>query len=973
MFRRVEDRLRWAAFLLLPCAFLCPPAVAGGPKYVAGPGYFNAGVVGHPLRWNGGVVRYFVDQGPLSASVDNQQAVAMVDAAAALWSAVPTAGVTLVDSGALNEDVAGTNALPGSGAVAATTRFAQPADVTPSAINYPVAVVFDADGSVINALVGAGASDPNACQNNGVFAWVDNVNPDAKFAHAVLLLNGLCANTSSRLAMMSFQLERAFGRVLGLDYSQVNPGALASGDPNKELGMAVMQPMSGACGSFGGSCIPQPTLLRPDDIAALNRLYPITALNQASFPGKEITAAHTISIQGTVSFREGTGMEGVNVVARPLDADGNPLYAYTVTAVSGALFRGNRGNPVSGWNDANGNPLNAWGSDDPTLQGFFDLSGIPLPPGTSTANYEVSFEPINALYMMQSSVGPYVDGSPSPSGDLPTIFVSGMTSGASQTLTVPVDDSAVGNSSDAIATESGPRPVPPSGEWTGRLSQVGQTDWFAFPVRANRTFTVVTQALNEGGVPTEGKAIPAVGVWDGYDAAGAAPALWAPGLNGYGTGETFLTTLSPSDDVIRIGISDMRGDGRPDYSYEGWILYADTVIPSHLPTTGGPIVIEGMGFHPSDSVLVGGKAAVVTSVSPNEITAIAPASASTGSVNVEVDDLPIYSAAAVISAGVSYDAGTGDSLTLVTAPSNTVPIGVPIPFTVTALGTNLTPAGGITVTYSAGSGTAALGCGQSQCSVTTSGDGTATLSVTALSTTASIVTASLANGASLQAHFTGGAAPVLSALTPNLSVAAGTTVAWTEQALVLSHGTPMSGQTVAWQSGSAGILAQSSMAAISNGSGIASKTLNVGPLNEGQQVTNTACVNGTANCALFTATGARPEYAVVEPVSGTMQNLSISGTPAQIVLRVRDMNGNAMAGGTVTLYQALYAWAPPCSPQGRCASSELLSTETSTAVSAMDGSVIFTPASLAGVPTALAGLATTGNASAVMVEIEQHP
>ena len=50
-------------------------------------------------------------------------------------------------------------------------------------------------------------------------------------------------------------------------------------------------------------------------------------------------------------------MQGVNVVARPLDANGNPLYQYTVTFVSGALFNGNHGNPVTGWNDANGNPL----------------------------------------------------------------------------------------------------------------------------------------------------------------------------------------------------------------------------------------------------------------------------------------------------------------------------------------------------------------------------------------------------------------------------------------------------------------------------------------------------------------------------------------------------------------------------------------------------------------------------------------
>ncbi len=61
------------------------------------------------------------------------------------------------------------------------------------------------------------------------------------------------------------------------------------------------------------------------------------------------------------------------------------------------------------------------------------------------------------------------------------------------------------------------------------------------------------------------------------------------------------------------------------------------------------------------------------------------ASGVTGSVDVEVDDQPAFYAAAIVPGGISYDSGTGDALTLLTAPMNTVPIGVPIPFTVTAL------------------------------------------------------------------------------------------------------------------------------------------------------------------------------------------------------------------------------------------------------------------------------------------------
>ena len=202
-------------------------------------------------------------------------------------------------------------------------------------------------------------------------------------------------------------------------------------------------------------------------------------------------------------------------------------------------------------------------------------------------------------------------------------------------------------------------------------------------------------------LPPNSKALPALGVWDAFDPVGATPVGAAPGLNGCATGETWLRVATTADDMVRIGIADLRGDGRPDYAYNGWVLYADTVSPARLPASGGPIVIHGMGFRLADTVLVGGQPALVTSISPNEITAIAPPAAAgvTGSVDVEVDDLPIFYAAAIISGGVSYDSGTGDALTLVTAPSNTVPIGVPIPFTVAALGSNLAPAGGVTVIW----------------------------------------------------------------------------------------------------------------------------------------------------------------------------------------------------------------------------------------------------------------------------------
>jgi hypothetical protein len=952
--------------------FLVPAcAMAGGPKYVAGTSFFNPAVIGQPVHWAGGQVNYYVDQGPLSSFVSNQQATAMVDAAAGLWSAVSTAGVTLTDIGPLNEDVNGSNiVVNSSGAITA------PADVTPAAANYPLTVIYDADGSVINAVFGATTSQPDACQNNGVYVWMDNLNPDATIAHAVIVLNGLCATNSDMLEMMSFELERAFGRVLGLDDSQVNPGATSNGEAGGTQGWPIMQPLSGACGASGGACIPDPTGLRYDDIAALNRIYPINPGNLANFPGKQLTASNTISIQGTVNFRTGYGMQGVNVVARPLDANGNPLYQYTVTAVTGASFSGNHGNPVTGFSDAGGNPLAMWGSNDPSLQGSFDLSGIPLPPGATAASYQVTFEAIDPLYILENSVGPYTHGQVSPSGALNTITLSNLSPGSTQTLTVTAAASPVAGFNDAIGSESEPHPMPTGGMWCGRLSQIDQADWFTFPVRGNRAFTVVTQALDETGAPSNSKAMPSIGVWDAFDAAGATPVGAAPGLNGLATGETWLRVASSADDIVRIGIADLRGDGRPDYAYDGWLLYADTVSPAHLPASGGPITIEGTGFRLADTVLVGGQSALVTSISPNQITAIAPPAASgvTGSVDIEVDDQPTLYAAAVIPGGISYDSGTGDALTLVTAPSNTVPIGVPLPFTVTALTPTLAPAGGVTVIYTITAGTAALGCGLPVCSVTATGDGRATMNVTAVDGTWSIVTASLTNGSSLEAQFAGGTPPTLASLSSRLALAAGATFTWTAQALVLSNGVPLASQSVAWQSpSSGGISPKDSAAALTNSAGIATESLTVGPLAEGQVVSINACLNGTSQCVAFTAYGAHPEYALLEPISGASQTLAASGTPSQIALRLLDMDGNPMAGGTVALYQSLYAWSPPCAPHTVCAQGALLATQAATATSAIDGSVTFLPVSLPGVATNLLGLAASGSTATVNIAVQQHP
>ena len=44
-----------------------------------------------------------------------------------------------------------------------------------------------------------------------------------------------------------------------------------------------------------------------DDRAALSRLYPVTAQNLASFPGKQLFFENTVRIHGTVCFADASG------------------------------------------------------------------------------------------------------------------------------------------------------------------------------------------------------------------------------------------------------------------------------------------------------------------------------------------------------------------------------------------------------------------------------------------------------------------------------------------------------------------------------------------------------------------------------------------------------------------------------------------------------------------------------------------
>jgi hypothetical protein len=199
------------AMLLLP-----QPLRAGGPRTIAGTSYFDPAVKGTPLTWSQGVVSYYTDRGNLSPLLPGASADAFVASAFSRWTSIPTAAVSAIRAGQLAEDVSGANVSAAGGTITL------PADVLPSATNVPLAVVYDADGSVTNALLGQGAGGADSCFSDAAYGGVDSFSTDAHLQHALVVLNGVCAQTSAQLPDVEYRLVRVLGGVLGLDWSQMN-------------------------------------------------------------------------------------------------------------------------------------------------------------------------------------------------------------------------------------------------------------------------------------------------------------------------------------------------------------------------------------------------------------------------------------------------------------------------------------------------------------------------------------------------------------------------------------------------------------------------------------------------------------------------------------------------------------------------------------------------------------------------------
>ena len=255
--------------------------------------------------------------------------------------------------------------------------------------------------------------------------------------------------------------------------------------------------------------------------------------------------------------------------------------------------------------------------------------------------------------------------------------------------------------------------------------------------------------MDENGQPSVLKTQPVIGMWAASDPEGSVPgAFTASPFNQMPLGLTRLDANILTSGNFLIGISDVRGDGRPDYRYRAHVLYADSVVPPRVSVNGGVITLQGTGFFFGMSVVVGSSSATPLAVTSTLMTLAVPAHAD-GPQNITVSDAA-SGAVTSMTGALTYGVAASDNIVLLNGanPSSLVGVQAANPMSVRVVGSDgVTPVSGATVGWSGTNGVQLSACGAaSSCSVITDQNGNAATWLTASAPGASYVTATLAPG-----------------------------------------------------------------------------------------------------------------------------------------------------------------------------------------------------------------------------------
>jgi hypothetical protein len=439
--------------------------------------------------------------------------------------------------------------------------------------------------------------------------------------------------------------------------------------------------------------------------------------------------------------------------------------------------------------------------------------------------------------------------------------------------------------------------MPRGGDWVGSLSGYGEVEYLTLPAQANRTLSVAVTALDETGNSSQLKAQPVIGMWAASDPQGTPPpAFTTSPFNQTVAGMTRLDAQVSSSTNFLIGISDVRGDGRPDYHYHAHILYADSVFPARISVNGGVVTVQGTGFAPGLNAAIGSYTATQLAVSGSQMLLAAPAHGD-GTQNITIAD-PVSGASSIMTGVLTYGAAATDNIILLGNGLNPpTPVGTQAtnPVTVRVLAADgVTPVSGATIAWSTTNGVQLSTCGGApSCSVTSDQSGDAVTSLTPSAVGVATITATLAPasyGSSKSVSATLNATQSVSDIgvsTPYLWIAQGATASIPLTARVLSNGTPQNNAKVNFTVVN-GAGALSAASAQTSSSGYATVTLTVTQFAALVQVS--VCVApGNAPCQVIYANPVPLANQILQPVAGSGQ-VSIGQASQPVTVRVTDLS-----------------------------------------------------------------------------------
>jgi hypothetical protein len=526
-----------------------------------------------------------------------------------------------------------------------------------------------------------------------------------------------------------------------------------------------------------------------------------------------------------------------------------------------------------------------------------------------------------------------------------------------------------------------PAPLPSNANWAGILNSYGAVDFFQFTGQANRTLSVIVNALDESGNLSESKLLPVIGIWALLNPGQSpAPANTSSAFNTSYFSETRLDAQILQSTTFRLGIADFRGDGRPDYRYNARMLYGDSVLPARASVAGDTVLtIQGLGLQSDTQVETAGHPVPVLSSSATRLLVNTPPLLD-GVYDFLLSDVNAGGSSNMTGV-LTVGAGPSDQLKLVSGSNPATPVGgqAPSPFVVRVVTADgVTPVAGASVQFVASPTVAFSACGGgTNCTVLSDASGRASTFMTVLSTGVMTVTAKLAPATYpspqwLVTTLFGTSSQLdLSLFTPRVWIAQGATLSLPLTARLLSSGAPVVGSVVNYQI-TQGIASLSVGSAQTDANGFATVNLQVSSANTGIQASICAAPNNSP-CQTFNAFVVPVSSLQVQTVSGSLQIVQSGQGFQPVVIRVTDAAtpSDPVLGANV-LFQSYVGRVPQNEPivwAGEAGISQptmpiILAAPHSTIMSDVNGLASF-PLSTAGISGdgAVVGSAMIGNTS----------